>query len=76
MLTGYPPEDLLLRAHFIEHVEAAVERVCRECKGITVIMGYPLQQGSDLFNAAGVIQDGRVVEAYKKQQLPTPAASL
>jgi NAD+ synthase (glutamine-hydrolysing) len=69
-LTGYPPEDLLLRAHFIERVEAAVERICREVKGITVITGYPLQQAGDLYNAAGVMQDGSVVGVYKKQRLP------
>jgi NAD+ synthase (glutamine-hydrolysing) len=54
-LTGYPPEDLLLRAHFIEQVETAVERICREVKGITVITGYPLKQAGDLYNAAGVM---------------------
>jgi NAD+ synthase (glutamine-hydrolysing) len=69
-LTGYPPEDLLLRAHFIEHVEAAVERICREVKGITVITGYPLEQAGDLYNAAGVMQEGSVVGVYKKQRLP------
>ena len=69
-LTGYPPEDLLMRAHFIERVEAAVEHICREVRGITVITGYPLEQAGDLYNAAGVIQDGSVVEVYKKQCLP------
>ena len=69
-LTGYPPEDLLLRAHFIERVEAAVERICREVRGITVITGYPLEQAGDLYNAAGVIRDGGVVDVYKKQHLP------
>ena len=69
-LTGYPPEDLLLRAHFIEHVEAAVERICREVMGITVITGYPLEQAGDLYNAAGVMQEGSVVGVYKKQRLP------
>ncbi len=69
-LTGYPPEDLLLRAHFIEQVETAVERICREARGITVITGYPLEQAGDLYNAAGVMQDGSVVDVYKKQRLP------
>ena len=69
-LTGYPPEDLLLRAHFINDVEAAVEHICRESKGITVIVGYPLEQEGDLYNAAGVIQDGSIAGLYKKQRLP------
>ena len=52
-ITGYPPEDLLLRVHFIERVEEAVERICREVRGITVITGYPLEEAGDLYNAAG-----------------------
>ena len=69
-LTGYPPEDLLLRAHFIEHVEAAVERICREVTGIDVIVGYPLEEAGDLYNVAGVIRDGAIAGLYRKQRLP------
>jgi NAD+ synthase (glutamine-hydrolysing) len=69
-ITGYPPEDLLLRVHFIERVEEAVERICREVRGITVITGYPLEEAGDLYNAAGVIQDGSVAGLYRKQRLP------
>jgi len=69
-VTGYPPEDLLFRAHFIEHVEAAVAHICRETAGITVITGYPLEEGGVLYNAAGVIQDGIVTGLYRKQRLP------
>ncbi|MGB5438521.1 MAG: NAD+ synthase, partial [Gammaproteobacteria bacterium] len=69
-LTGYPPEDLLLRAHFIEHVEAAVERLCREISGIAVIVGYPLEEAGELYNAAAVIEDGLITGLYRKQQLP------
>ena len=44
-ITGYPPEDLLLRVHFIKRVEEAVERICHEVRGITVITGYrPVQE--------------------------------
>jgi len=69
-LTGYPPEDLLLRRHFIEYVEVAVEHLCREISGITAIIGYPLQQGEALYNVAGVIRDGEVAAVYRKQRLP------
>jgi NAD+ synthase (glutamine-hydrolysing) len=69
-ITGYPPEDLLLRVHFIKRVEEAVERICHEVRGITVITGYPLEQAGDLYNAAGVIQDGSVAGLYRKQRLP------
>ena len=68
-LTGYPPEDLLLRPHFIEHVDAAVESLRQEICGITAIIGYPLKQQEDLYNVAGVFQEGRIT-LYRKQRLP------
>jgi len=68
-LTGYPPEDLLLRPHFIEHVEMAVAYLREEITGITAIIGYPLRQQDELFNVAGVFQDGDIA-VYRKQQLP------
>jgi NAD+ synthase (glutamine-hydrolysing) len=69
-LTGYPPEDLLFRAHFIEHVDHAMERLCAEISGITAIMGYPLRQTDGLYNAAAVIRDGGMAAVYRKQHLP------
>ncbi len=69
-LTGYPPEDLLFREHFIDQVDAALERLCREVDGITLIVGYPLRAEGRLYNAAAVIRDGRVITRYCKQLLP------
>jgi len=69
-LTGYPPEDLLFRAHFITHVDHAMERLCAEISGITAIVGYPLRQTDGLYNAAAVIRDGGVAAVYRKQHLP------
>jgi len=69
-LTGYPPEDLLFRPHFMEHVQVATRRLCRHISGITAIVGCPLQEGSLLFNAALVIRDGRIITQYRKQLLP------
>jgi len=68
-LTGYPPEDLLLRPHFIEQVEAAVASLRQDIAGITAIIGYPLQQQDDLYNVAGVFQEGGIT-IYRKQHLP------
>jgi NAD+ synthase (glutamine-hydrolysing) len=68
-LTGYPPEDLLFRPHFIEHVEAAVDYLRQQISGIAAIIGYPLKQQDALYNVAGVFQDG-LVTVYRKQQLP------
>jgi len=68
-LTGYPPEDLLFRPHFTEHVDVAVQRLRQDITGITAIIGYPLQQQDGLCNAAGVFQDGSIA-LYRKQHLP------
>jgi NAD+ synthase (glutamine-hydrolysing) len=69
-LTGYPPEDLLFRAHFIAHVDHAMERLCAGISGITAIVGYPLRQADGLYNAAAVIRHGGVAAVYRKQHLP------
>lgn len=69
-LTGYPPEDLLLRPELLARVEAELERLCRECSGIDLILGYPKCQNGKLYNAAGVIRDGVVIAEYFKSLLP------
>jgi NAD+ synthase (glutamine-hydrolysing) len=69
-LTGYPPEDLLLRPELIARVAKAVERLCRELSGITMILGYPKASVGGLYNVAGVIRDGALVTEYAKQTLP------
>ncbi len=69
-LTSYPPEDLLLRDELHERVEAALERLCREVRGIDLVLGYPRRRDGALFNAAGVIRDGRIVAEYYKALLP------
>jgi NAD+ synthase (glutamine-hydrolysing) len=70
-LTGYPPDDLLLRPDFIAAVEAGVERIARQTRGITVFVGAPLLIEGRLYNAALVIRDGQVVARYAKHELPT-----
>ncbi|WP_132978198.1 NAD+ synthase [Thiobaca trueperi] len=69
-LTGYPPEDLLLRPEFIQRVETALERIRAEVAGITLVLGYPLRALGGLFNVAGVLRDGQVIAEYAKQHLP------
>ncbi|MGF1545887.1 MAG: NAD+ synthase [Thiotrichales bacterium] len=69
-LTGYPPEDLLLRPSFLECVEASLFRLSHRIKGIDVVLGLPWQEGHDLFNAAFVLRDGKPLTRYFKQILP------
>ncbi len=69
-LTGYPPEDLLLRAELVRRVERALERLCSQVRGIDLILGYPRVRDGKLYNAAGVIRDGRIIAEYYKALLP------
>jgi NAD+ synthase (glutamine-hydrolysing) len=70
-LTGYPPEDLLLRQHTTDLTAAALERLCRDLPAeLAVVVGYPRRQGDRLFNSAGVLYDGTILAEYDKQCLP------
>jgi len=69
-ITGYPPEDLLLRPAFIQQVEQGLQKLMSEVSGITLLLGYPRQSGGKLFNAAGMIADGELKGEYFKNLLP------
>ena len=69
-LTGYPPEDLLLRPEFIDRVEEGLARLCREVEGIELILGYPRRRDGVMYNAAGLIRDGGIAAEYYKALLP------
>ena len=68
-VTGYPPEDLLLRPQFIRDNLAVLQRVVKGCQGITVVVGF-VDRDHDVHNAAAIIHDGRLVDVYHKQFLP------
>ncbi len=69
-LTGYPPEDLLLRPDLSARVELALGGMLKEIPGIDVIVGYPKRQYGKLFNAASLLRDGKVAATYFKHRLP------
>jgi NAD+ synthase (glutamine-hydrolysing) len=69
-LTGYPPEDLLLRLELATRVEAAIDTLCRSISGITAVVGYPKHREDGLYNSAGVIRDGQIIAEYDKTLLP------
>jgi NAD+ synthase (glutamine-hydrolysing) len=70
VLTGYPPEDLLLRPDFLEECEQAVTEIAQACNNIFAIVGTPCRNNGELFNAAYVLHDGDVLDIAKKQCLP------
>jgi NAD+ synthetase len=69
-LSGYPPEDLLLRDDFYRNCDIALQRLAAQVSGIVVVVGYPRQIGRRRYNAASVIQDGRIIATYHKHALP------
>jgi NAD+ synthase (glutamine-hydrolysing) len=70
-LTGYPPEDLLLRPSLEQGIEAVLARLCAELPpSLWVVVGYPRQRNDGLYNSAGVIHGGIIVAEYDKQALP------
>ena len=69
-VTGYPPEDLLLRDDFIQQTQQAVEQIAGQSHGIDLVIGYPQRQGKQLYNAAVVLHNGQVIAEYHKIALP------
>lgn len=70
-LTGYPPDDLLLRNDFLGEISTAIARVCREVRDVALILGAPVRRGTGLLNAALVIEQGQIAGTYAKHCLPT-----
>jgi NAD+ synthase (glutamine-hydrolysing) len=68
-LTGYPPEDLLLKEHFLADARAALERIAADVEGVVAIVGYP-ERAEDVHNSAAVLADGAVQASYRKVHLP------
>ncbi len=68
-ITGYPPEDLLLKPQFIEANLQALDEIITASKGITTIVGF-VDRSSDIYNAAAVIHDGELKGVYHKTYLP------
>jgi NAD+ synthase (glutamine-hydrolysing) len=69
-LTGYPPEDLLLRDDFRAACEDTLTGLARKIKGIALLVGHPHTAGKRCCNAASLIQDGRIIMTYCKHVLP------
>ena len=72
-LSGYPPEDLLLRPAFLADCQQAIERIAAGARGIVAVVGWPQAVGSVVFNAASVLRDGGVETTYHKCELPNYA---
>ncbi len=74
-VVGYPPKDLLAKPGFVQDNEQALEAIAAKARGITALVGFvrhnPHPDGRGLFNAAALLQDGRIVDEHYKTLLPT-----
>ena len=85
-ITGYPPEDLLLKPRFVADNRRALQEIVRHCRGLAVVVGYVSQSDGidpkparssvvpagahELYNAAAVIADQKLITTYCKWYLP------
>ncbi len=72
-VSGYPPEDLLLRPGFLHDCELALARIAAAAQGIVAVVGWPQSAGSVVYNAASVLRDGAIQTTYRKRELPNYA---
>jgi len=70
-ICGYPPEDLLLKKHFVAENIKALDALAKKIHGIHVVVGFVDSDSSGkIYNAAAMISDGKLQDVYYKQELP------
>jgi NAD+ synthase (glutamine-hydrolysing) len=69
-MTGYPPEDLLLKRHFTAAAESALDELATGLDGIVALVGFAERAGPDLHNSIAVLADGARRGVYRKILLP------
>jgi len=72
-LSGYPPEDLLMRQGFINQLEAGIAEIAKNTPDLMIVFGAPVLNQHELFNAAIVCEQGKFVGEYHKHSLPNYA---
>jgi NAD+ synthase (glutamine-hydrolysing) len=70
IVTGYPAEDLLFRADFIEEANNAIHYIAEKVNDIALVLGFPELSGDKLYNSAVVLHQGVTLACYRKQALP------
>jgi len=69
-ISGYPPEDLLLKRKFIEDNQVVLDEITSETAGLTAIAGFVDHRNGNIYNAAAVLHNGRLAARYHKIHLP------
>ena len=71
-ITGYPPEDLVMKPGFVADNEAALAKLAARTRHCTAVVGF-VDEDRDLFNAAAICAQGEVLGTYRKRLLPNYA---
>jgi NAD+ synthase (glutamine-hydrolysing) len=69
-ITGYPPEDLLMKPSFVRRNKEAIKEVAEFCADICAVVGFVDVEGAFLYNSAALIHDKKIVGVYHKIELP------
>ena len=69
-MTGYPPEDLILREDLLDLTFEAVNELATFKPDSFVVIGYPKKEADSIYNCAGVLRNNSIITEYKKQELP------
>ena len=70
MITGYPPEDLLLKEKFIEDCQKTLKKIASTTHGLTAVVGYAEKEAGKLYNSAALICDRKHIATARKMLLP------
>jgi NAD+ synthase (glutamine-hydrolysing) len=70
VLTGYPPEDLLLRQKLYQKTQTALQQIQSTVKNIYIVLGLPTKENHHYFNTAVILYNGKILTHYHKQLLP------
>ena len=69
-VTGYPPEDLLLKPHFVSGNLKTLDRITKACRDVIALVGFVDRDKYGIYNACAIIQDTRIKAVYRKMCLP------
>ena len=69
-ITGYPPEDLLLKESFLKNSHKAMEKIIPHIRGLTAIVGFAEKHGNAIYNSAALLCDGKHMGTCRKMLLP------
>ena len=69
-ITGYPPEDLILRDDLLDQSYKAIQKLTEIKPESFIVIGYPKKEGESIYNCAGVLRNHSIITEYKKQELP------